>query len=193
VTEEDYKRQIREMDWSDLRELWALIKQKKTPLWASGKALEYLILRAFELDLATVRYPFSIKIDGEVTEQIDGVVHFQGLSCLVEAKDYGREPDPNDPNDIGDWTNVNFEPIAKLRSQLLRRPGATIGSIFTTSGFTSPALTLAKYLAPQTILLWEKSHLDVALQKGNICSLLVQKYQWCVETGEPDLDVTLLP
>lgn len=195
MTEADYEQRIKKLDWFGLNQLWADIKQKKTLVsgWAAGKALEYLILRAFELDSATVRYPYSVKIDGEVTEQIDGVIHLNGLSCLVEAKDYGREPDPNDPNDTDNGTNVNFEPIAKMRSQLLRRPGATIGSIFTTSGFTSPALTLAKYLAPQTILLWEKSHLDVALQKQQICSLLVRKYQWCVETGEPDFDVTLIP
>lgn len=179
MTEEEYKQQIRKLKWVDLYQLWTAIEQKDTPGWEAGKALEYLILRAFELDGATVRYPFLIKIDGEVTEQIDGVVHLNGLSCLIEAKDSG--------------TNVNFEPIAKMRSQLLRRPGATIGSIFTTSGFTSPALTLAKFLAPQTILLWEKPHLENALKKEHICPLLVQKYQWCVETGEPDFDVTLIP
>src|SRR4051812_42346220 len=68
MTEEDYRQQIRKLDWLGLRQLWAGIKQKNTPGWAPGKALEYLILRAFELDGATVRYPFSINMDGEVTE-----------------------------------------------------------------------------------------------------------------------------
>lgn len=193
MTEAQYTALIKTYQWPELQQLWQDIKQRHTPGWNDGKALEYLILRAFEVDGATVRYPFSVKIDGEITEQIDGVIHIDGLSCLVEAKDYGREPDPNDPNDTNTGNKVNFEPLAKLRNQLLRRPGATIGSLFTTSGFTSPALTLAKYLAPQTILLWEKAHLEEAMRRQKICSLLVQKYHWCVETGEPDFDVTLVP
>lgn len=178
MTEEEYKQTIQLLDWEGLRHLWQAIQLGITPGWVAGKAFEYAVLRAFELDRAIVRYPFTIVLDGQTVEQIDGVVHIGALSCLLESKDYG--------------VNINFEPLAKMRSQLLRRPAATIGSIFTTSSFTAPALTLARFLAPQTILLWEAAHFDYALRHERISDLLVRKYQWCTETGEPDFDVTLL-
>lgn len=179
MTEAEYKQAIQLLDWGGLRQLWRTIQQRITPPgWAAGKSFEYAVLRAFELDGATVRYPFTVTLEGQTVEQVDGAVHVGALSCLVEAKDYVAA--------------INFEPVAKMRSQLLRRPAATIGSIFTTSSFTAPALTLAKFLAPQTILLWEAAHFGYALQHERISDLLVRKYQWCAETGEPDFDVTLL-
>jgi len=179
MTDEEYRQAIQLLNWKGLKQLWQVIQQKLAPPgWAAGKPFEYAVLRAFELDGATVRYPFTVTIDGQTVEQVDGAVHIGALSCLVESKDLSLP--------------VNFEPVAKLRSQLLRRPAATIGCIFTTSSFTAPALTLAKFLAPQTILLWEAAHLDYALRHERIADLLVRKYQWCIETGEPDFDVTLL-
>ena len=183
---EDYQQAIQALDWAGLRALWDKIKKKRTPGWPPGKALEYLVLRAFELDKATVRYPYSVRLDGEELEQLDGAVHIGHLSCLVEAKDYGNEPFPEKE------TPVNFEPLAKMRSQLLRRPAQAIGAFFSTSDYTDPALILARYLAPQTILLWEKKHLEYALQKENICALLQVKYRHCVETGEPNFNVAVL-
>ena len=59
---------------------------------------------------------------GTIVEQIDGAVHTNGLSCLIECKDQAG--------------NVNIDPIAKLRNQLLRRPPAVCGILFSTSGFT---------------------------------------------------------
>ena len=179
MTEEDYRQAIQSLNWVGLRQLWETIQQRLLPPgWAAGKAFEYAVLRAFELDGATVRYPFTVTLDGQTVEQVDGAVHVGALSCLIESKDYSRA--------------INFEPVAKMRSQLLRRPAATIGSLFTTSSFTAPALTLAKFLAPQTILLWEAAHFDYALRHERISTLLVRRYQWCIETGEPDFDVTLL-
>jgi hypothetical protein len=59
---------------------------------------------------------------------------------LIECKDTFKE--------------VNIEAIAKLRNQLLRRPAATIVSVFSRSGFTEAKVTLTGFVAPQTILLW---------------------------------------
>jgi len=84
-------------------------------------------------------------------EQIDGVVYVNGLACLVECKDYQKA--------------INFEPIAKLRSQLMRRPSTTIASIFSIEGFTEPASILLDFIHPQTILAWEKNQIGYCLRE----------------------------
>src|SRR5437867_2099437 len=111
ATPAELEARIRLLDWAGLRALWADVKAGKTPGWEAGEALEYLVLRAFELDTSeplTVRYPYEVSLFGEKVEEIDGAVHLPGLSCLVESKDWGKD--------------VVLGPIVKMRSQLLRRP-----------------------------------------------------------------------
>ncbi|MCS6625646.1 restriction endonuclease [Roseibacterium beibuensis] len=166
---------IRRLDWAGLRRLWTSIAAGRTKGWASGKAFEYLVLRAFELSGATVRWPYAVNLDGAVVEQIDGAIHISGLSCLVESKD------TIDP--------VNIEPIAKLRNQLLRRHSSAMGLLFSKSGFTSPAITLAHFLAPQSILLWSGEEVSALLDVEDFSSALLSKYRAHVEDGVPDYDV----
>ena len=87
--------------------------------WEPGKAFEYLILRAFELEGAVVTWPYVIRLSpsetGGDTEQIDGAVYVDGLACIVEAKDTAN--------------TTRIEPIAKMRNQLLRRPSSSVGLI----------------------------------------------------------------
>lgn len=99
---------IRTHGWPQLQELWRSIVLGQTPDWGAGKAMEYLILRAFELDGADVVWPYSVPLHGEQIEQIDGAVYCGGLSCLVESK--------------ATTDKVNIEPIAKLRYQLTAAP-----------------------------------------------------------------------
>ncbi len=116
-------------DWNGLRNLWAAIQAGTTPGWEGGEALEYLVIRAFELDpgeRVIVRYPYVVSLFGEIVEEIDGAVHLPGLSCLVESKDWGK--------------NVAIGPIVKMRSQLLRRPAGTIGLTCSKTTFTRPAI-----------------------------------------------------
>lgn len=150
---------------------WLAIKDRETPGWPPGKAFEYLILRMFELSGAEVRYPFSVRMHDEVIEQLDGVVFWKSLSCLIECKDYSP----------GHW--VDFSPIAKMRNQMLRRPASVIGSVFSTSGFTEPAIILADYTGPQTILLWEPNEVEFSLNNRDICKGLDAKFRAFVETG----------
>ena len=77
---EDYIARIRSMDWSGLQSLWEEVKAGGTPGWPPGKALEYLILRAFELDDAEITWPFEVKIALQTVEQIDGIVYADGLT-----------------------------------------------------------------------------------------------------------------
>ncbi len=135
------------------------------------------MLRALELDDARIVWPYPVHFDAELTEQIDGAVYVDGLAVLVESKCY-RGP-------------VNFEPIAKLRSQLGRRPASTVGAIFSYGGFTIPALRLSQHLSPQTILLWDGDEVEHALKggKGKMASGLRRKYERAVERGIPDYNL----
>jgi len=169
VTNAEYEDKIKACQWSELESLHAGIVARDTPGWAAGKALEYLIARAFELDGASVRYPYNVPIDGEVVEQIDGAVVAGGLHCLLECKDESKP--------------LAIAPIAKMRNQLQRRPAATLGLIFSTSGYTNPAQILAGYLGSQTILLWHPEEIELAVQGNRIVPLLEAKYRICVEDG----------
>jgi hypothetical protein len=165
-------------DWNGLRALWAAIQEGKTPGWQEGEALEYLVIRAFELDPdepAIVRYPYVVRLFGEEVEEIDGAVHLSGLSCLVESKDWGK--------------NVEIGPIVKMRSQLLRRPAGTIGIIFSKKGFTTPSVYLAHFMMPQAVLLWSNTDLQMVLEQGRICRFLRLKHRVCCEDGIPDYDL----
>ena len=165
---------IRKLDWNGLRALWQGIKGSRTPRWGAGRALEYLVLRGFELSGAEIVWPYEVHIANQIVEQIDGVAYSAGLPCLVECKDTA------DP--------VNIEPLSKMRNQLLRRPSGAIGLVVSRSGFTAPAQTLAQYMVPQTILLCAGLELEYILQTENFASALEKKYRYCVQTGIPDYD-----
>lgn len=109
-------------------------------------------MRAFELEGAEVRWPYKVTVYDEVTEQIDGVIYDGSLCVLVECKDHVAP--------------INVDPLAKLRSQLLRRPAGTIGLVVGMSGFTQAAQLLAGYMAPTTILLWSGAEVDLALESS---------------------------
>ena len=160
--------------------LWDGIGRRRTPGWEDGKALEYLVLRIFQLDGARVRWPYRVEIDpeGETVEQIDGAVHWGSLSCLIETKDLRAD-------------HVNVEPIAKLRNQLLRRPSSTVGLVFSRTGFTSAAQYLARFNAPQAILLWDGEEIAFAIDRRKICDYLIEKYYVCVESGIPYFDIRM--
>jgi hypothetical protein len=177
ATAAEYENRIGVLQWDGLRALWENIEQRNTPQWDAGKAFEYLILRAFQLDGAQVRWPYRVQLFGEEVEQIDGAIYCAGISCLVESKDFA------------DKTNVDVAPIAKLRNQLLRRPAGTVGLVFSRTGFTDPARHLSYFSLPQTILLWNGEEIKYALDNEIICELLTLKYRVCVEDGLPDYDV----
>jgi hypothetical protein len=109
------------------------------------------------------------QIEGEIVEQIDGAVVVGALHCLIECKDESKP--------------LAIAPVAKMRNQLQRRPPATVGLIFSTSGYTNPAQIMAGYLGSQTILLWHPEEIELAVKKSRIVPLLEAKYRACVETG----------
>jgi hypothetical protein len=174
-TDAEYEAMIGSLGWDGLRELWEAIQRRETPGWDEGKAFEYLVLRAFQLDGAHVRWPYRVRLFEEDVEQIDGVIYCSGLSLLVESKDLAGR--------------VAIEPIAKLRNQLQRRPASTLGIVFSHGGFTEPALMLAQFISSQNILLWSGDEVEYALQHGMICEFLTRKYRFCIERGLPSFNI----
>jgi hypothetical protein len=178
ATPAELEAQIKVLNWNGLRTLWAAIQAGTPPGWEGGEALEYLVIRAFEIDPdepAAVRYPYEVSLFGEKVEEIDGAVHLSGLSCLVESKEWGK--------------NVAIGPIVKMRSQLLRRPAGTIGLMFSKKTFTKPAIYLAHFTMPQAVLLWSEFDLQIAMAEGRICQFLRLKHRVCCEDGIPDCDL----
>jgi hypothetical protein len=170
--ESEYEQRIAQYNREGLLNFWKAIEMGDTPGWESGRALEYLILRAFQLEGIEIRWPYKVTIAGEEVEQIDGFLYTDSMFFLVECKDQAEK--------------TRIEPIAKLRNQLLRRPVGTIGVVFSRSGFTEPAVTLAQFLAPQTILLWDGEEISYAVQLGTMRDTLIAKYRYCVENGLSD-------
>ena len=174
-TDSEYREKICALDHAGLVELWGALEVGATPGWEPGKAFEYSILRAFQLEGARVTWPYRVELGGEEVEQIDGVILLDSLFCVVESKHYVRP--------------INIEPIAKLRNQLARRPAAAIGLVFSYKGFTEPARLLTRYLSPQTILLWTGGEIGFALNEQRMVHGLRLKFKHAVEHGLPDLNL----
>ena len=173
ATEQEYEEAIAAYDAAQLVQLWEEVQhQQEDAFWEDGKAFEYLIIRAFEIEGAHVRWPYSVRFGAHVVEQIDGVVHFEHFSCIVEAKSRGL---PHDP--------INGDAIGKLHYILARRPSVTLGSVFTRTTFTQPAVMMAIMTAPQRVLLWNGMEIDYCLRYGGMLLTLREKFRFLVEEG----------
>lgn len=87
TTGAEYEARIKTYDWKELADLWSQIELGNTPEWPPGKALKYLILRTFQLERSDVTWPYSVRIDREELEQINGVIYTNGLAFIVVCKD----------------------------------------------------------------------------------------------------------
>ena len=167
--EQKYEDEIQKYDGPSLLNLWRshLDGTMGDSIWESGKLFEYTVLRAFQLEGAIVRWPYSVKIDDEVVEQIDGAVTINGYHILIECKDWAK--------------SVSIEPFAKMRNQLLQRPANVIGCIFSRSGYTDPAIGLSRFCSPQTILLWQNDELECCIEHGKMSDGLEIKLRKAAE------------
>ena len=64
-----------------------------------------------------------------------------------------------------------------------------VGSVFSRTGFTEAAITLASFTMPQTVLLWEGKEIEVILQEEHVKAFFVKKLRHCIETGFPNYDI----
>lgn len=180
---QQYESKIRKYNKSQLIKLWTGILKKDTPDWEQGMALQYLVVRSFELEGAEVTYPFSVNKPVNITtkkrivEQLDGVVYIPkyGLSIIIESKDKRK--------------NSNIEPVAKLTLQLNKRPSSTIGAIFSSKSFTDSTIYQVTTLHHPTVLLWEKNDIDYCLKKKGFIIGMITKYKHAVEHGIRVLDL----
>lgn len=187
MTEDDYKDAIKKLDWDDLKMLW--YERRDNPelqkQWKKGKFFEYAILRAFEIEGAEVKYPFSVSYplavdDGkEIVEQIDGIIYEDGLTVLAESKDY-------------EDNTIDIEPLAKLQVRLKRRPTPVIGCIFTATGFTLPAQILIESLMPHTILLWNYNDIKYCFNNHCFREGLRLKYRNVIEEANHMFNLSAL-
>lgn len=62
--------------------------------------------------------------------------------------------------------------------------------MFSSSGFTAPAKTLAQYISPQAILLWQGAEIGMLLEKkGGFSDALERKHHWLARDGMPDYNI----
>ena len=168
--EEKYVDWVRSMGRTGLLDLWERMKEgQELGPWPPGKAFEYLILRAFQLEGAQVIWPYW-----SLWEQVDGAIYTDGLSCLVECKHW-EEP-------------VDFSPIAKFKVRVDRRPAAAIGLLFSVEGFTAPALRESYAQPLRNVLLWNGTDVSLALRGGMRAALRV-KWRKAVEEAQMDYEL----
>jgi hypothetical protein len=172
--DKEYIARAESMGWEELAVLWSKIragKAGKAEGWEGGKALEHLIVRAFRLSGLEAEYSFDAPPGGRVFEEIDGLVALQSNVFLLECKDKPK---------------VAIEAVSKLINQLLRRPGTTLGCVFTSGEFTEPALLLADYSVPHRILLWSGRDIDKGLMNMDFRKPLAEKYYNLCKYGLTD-------
>lgn len=167
---------IRTYDWSKLLKLWKGIKEGNTPTWASGKALEYLFVRAFDLDKAQVAFPYCNNLLLS-QEQFDGFVYLPSLGSgfIVECKDWS--------------TPVSFDELSKLHGRLLYRTPSTYGIFVSKSGFTPSAMELLHLLHPHKILLWTFNDIDECFKNHKFVKALIYKYHYFMMTANNNVAV----
>ncbi len=173
-TSGDLEQVARGWQRADLIRVWREIKsQADVGEWPPGKAFEYLVVRAFELEGLTVRWPFQVTYPHRfgTMEQIDGVVYLGERAFLVESKNLA-EP-------------ATIEAIAKLRFRLEARPPGTMGVLFSVRNFTFPTEVFAQFASPLNVLLWSSEDLDSALAHGTMVAGLRSKLEYAIERGLP--------
>ena len=159
---------------NDLVRIWDDIKARNQVVgWADGKAFEYLIIRAFQLEGLSVRWPFQVVYPQKfgTMEQLDGVVYLGDRPFLVESKDLS-EP-------------AAIESVAKLRFRLEARPPGTMGILFSVRNFSLPTEVFTQFASPLNVILWGSRDIDFALPAGSMEDGLRKKLEYANEWGLP--------
>ena len=147
-------------------------------------AFRHLIVRAFELEGAEVRFPYHVKEDSErdALEHLDGVIYIDGHSCIVESRCLSKG------GVTSRRANVSSGHISRFRNKLLNRPGYAIGMVFSATGFSPSALMQAQLSLPQTILLWSVEEIKECLYRQTFAKAFKIKNRRFFEQLIPDYD-----
>ncbi len=146
------------------------------PGWPPGRALEYLVLRAFQLEGARVTWPYEVRNRDVLLEQVDGAVYCDGLTCLIETKAYAQP--------------LDYLPVSRMKARLQRRPRTVIGAVFSLGEFTRATFLLAETLPPPDVLLWTGKDIAWALRRRAMRAGLRRKHRYAIEHGFPHLSLT---
>lgn len=167
---------IRSYNWPKLKKLWSQIRLGNTPGWARGKALEYLLVRAFDLEGAEVVYPYNNSVS-TAQEQFDGYVFVKelGAGFLIECKDWKDK--------------VSFDELAKLHGRLTYRMPSAYGIFLSKTGFTPSAVELMFMMHPHNILLWSFDEIDECFKNHKFMKALKYKFQYAMITADPAIAV----
>lgn len=157
-----YSARADRLSWDELQALWSDIRQGRVVGWDAGKALEHLVVRGFALSGLRVEYPYEVPLASRTLEQVDGMVYLGDVPFLIECTDRRA---------------VDMLVIAKLRNQLMRRPPATMGCVFTSGEFTEPAALLCDFATPHRITLWSGDDITAALEARDFATPLRRKYE----------------
>jgi len=160
---------------ADLLRVWEQIKDGDSLDWPDGKKFEYLVIRAFELEGASIRWPYVVSLKGMpgIAEQLDGAIYLHDRAFIVESKNLS-EP-------------AAIESLAKFRFRLERRPPGTMGVLFSSSNFSLYTEIFAHFATPMNVLLWERQDLDFALPRAQMVSGLKRKMRYAIEFGRARL------
>lgn len=157
---------------ADLIAIWDRIQSgERIAGWARGKAFEYLMVRAFQLEGVVIRWPFEVLYPQRfgTMEQHDGFVYLRDRAFLVESKATAEAP--------------GIEAVAKLRFRLEARPPGTMGLLFSISTFSEPTEVFTQFASPLNVLLWTGLDVDWALRTGQMRPGLEQKLRHANEFG----------
>lgn len=178
VADKEYVERVKDYGWSDVAALWDDVLDCRTPEWDSGKALEYVVLKGFELSGATVRWPYAVTLlESTHVEQIDGMVYVAGIAAMVECKDFATSSNRA-------RLSVGHDPIAKLQGRLTRRPSTLVGCLFTSGRYSEAAILMSHFTKPATILCRNGDDIAQCVSRRDFAGALTHKYRACLEEGD---------
>ncbi|WP_224243591.1 hypothetical protein [Hyalangium gracile] len=174
--EAEYRERVARLDIAGLRRMWEVLSVgDNLSGWPPGRALEYLVLRAFQLEGAEVTWPYEVRRRGVLLEQVDGAIYVDGVTCLIETK---AQSEP-----------IDFMAISRMKARLMRRPRTVIGAVFSVGEFTQAALHLVECLPPPDVLLWTGDDIRWALEWQAMREGLRRKLRHAIEQGFVDLEL----
>lgn len=191
ATDEAYTAYFRGLGTAALCDVLQAIRGGQSPPgapqpWERGRGFEYLVMRAFEAEQSTIaaRVHYALSVPAEdlvgpalgagsqgAVEQIDGVLHLEHLTFLVECKAE---------------SSVDLAPLAKLRNQLLRRPAGVVGLLVVLDDVTPAAAMLARFMMPQAVLIVAGEEFPWGLRNARLLEMLLWKHDQAVLRGVPD-------
>lgn len=162
--------------WSrdDLLRVWEDIKARR-PIdgWPRGKAFEYFVVRAFDIEGLRVKWPYEVTYRQKlgIVEQNDGFIYLGERPFLIESKDV------SDPLEV--------ESVAKLRFRLEARPPGTMSVLFNSTKFSLATEVFAQFAVPLNVVLWRGQDFDSVLPTASMAAGLQAKLDAATERGIP--------